>query len=165
MTIKEMIKMKKVIHILSMILITGVATVVFTGCSDDDDEPGTNAQHQLNALNGTWNARLIVDGSTNRLMDDYSGGFSITFNASDKSYATTGGPDLLPLPKSAGFEIGADAEHDLVFDPAGENLPVSYVLSQDGSTLTFALIYSGSGFANGRKQVVEGYWTFEFVKQ
>jgi hypothetical protein len=158
-----MIDMKKINTILSVLLLATMFIGV-TGC-EDDDEPGASEQDQLATLNGTWKATLIVDGASDRIEDDYAGGFTLTFNAETKTYATSGGPDKLPIPPTASFAIGSDAAHDLILDPAGLNLPVSYILTQGNNKLTMAFIYAGSGFPNGRPQVVEGAWTFEFEKQ
>jgi hypothetical protein len=124
--------------IFSMLLL---ASVLVIGCKDDEATP--SEQQFLTALDGTWTATLIVDGSSDRIEDDYKGGFTITFDSQNKTYQTGGGPDKLPIPPTATFAMGSDAAHDIILDPVGLNLPVSYILTPDKKKMTMAFTYVG----------------------
>lgn len=148
---------------LTYLLTAGILFVVLStvGCKKDDGGGLSEEEQQIAALTGTWVASSVNDGTTDRT--DYDG-FTLTITKA-MSYTTAGGPDLLPMPTDASFEFGDNVKTQIIIEPTGVNIPVSYSISSDGTQLTWNFSYTGDGFPNARANSVEGNWTFIFTKQ
>ena len=152
--------MKKLTYLLTAGVLLAVLTIV--GCKKDDGGGLSEEEQQLAALSGTWAATDVNDGAGPR--EDYSD-FVLTINGANQTYTSTGGPDLLPMPKAAPFEFGTNVKTGLILEPDNANIQVTYGLSADGTELTWSFNNTGTGYENARQNSVEGNWTFVFTKQ
>jgi hypothetical protein len=154
--------MKLVSRILSLVLITGLATF-FAGCGGDDDPKKSDQDVQLSLLNGTWNAATVqFQGNPPSLNHD---DFVLTINAQPgdevMSFTVSGrptGPSAWPA--NGTFEFGSNVKTQLV---RGDQVAIDYTVDKNSLVMEFE--FTGNAYDAGRTSSVTGEWRFEFTKQ
>jgi hypothetical protein len=119
---------------------------------------------QLKKLSHTW---VLSEVKRDDTVDEGFDNFELTLSGSAGAnfftYGTSGRPAESPWPSGGTWAFGPTITSQLIRDPASDDeVIISYNLS--GETLEMEFDFSGSGYAGGRTQAVEGHWVFTFTR-
>jgi hypothetical protein len=154
--------MKITLKILSSVL---VLTVLFSACKKDDPTPISIADEQLGKLTATWTASSAKLEGTEQ--PDYADKFKLTISgtagATSFGYSASGRPSNSPWPASGTWKFGDNPESQIVRDPGGDEVNMTYSVSDTELQVTFN--FSGVGYpSSSRVANVKGTWVFTFKK-
>ena len=160
--------MKIAARILSLLVLASIATL-YVNCGGSDPAPDSKEKVQLNKLVGAWD---LVSVTENTLPNSNFVGVVMTISG---TYATDGAtydfsstgtfPNPSPMPKTDGhFKFGSDPNTQMV--RTNDNFPMTYALTNSDNNLSITLTgYSGTGFAGGRVENVNGNWVFNYTRK
>jgi hypothetical protein len=141
-----------------------VLTVLFSACKSNDPDPISIEDQQLEKLVATWTASsAILDGTE---QPGYKDIFKLTVTgtagAANYGYTTGGRPSNSPWPSSGIWVFGTSPESQIVRDPTGDKVDMTYSVS--GTELQLTFNFSGVGYPSSRVSNVKGTWVFTFKK-
>lgn len=148
-----------------------MSIVVLSACSKDDPKKKTDEQIQLEKLVGQWKIGQALNDTEDRT-DEFTD-FTLTISGTyvengTYNYQVAGTrPNPSPWPGQGTWKFGANRMTTLIRDPnsTGNEIEMSYVVSDNQLEISFELI-DGAGWSNtGRVQSVAGAWSFTLTKQ
>src|SRR5688572_10140472 len=151
------------------------ASLFLSNCGPKDPDPETAEETQLNKLKGTWtlsgvefqggartdysNIVLVIEGTY------VAEGSTYTYHLTSETFAD---PSAWPKKTSSDkgeWKFGASPATQLVRDPTGEAMPMTYTMSGDNQlTITFTCTTCAFAGGNIRTKEVNGLWEFSFTK-
>lgn len=156
--------MKSVARILSLLLLASL-TIFYVGCDKGGENEKSEADKQLEKLNGTWAATTVTFGGSAPPLNHSS--FSLTISGAPGNttfnFTTSGrpaGPSAWPADGT--FKFGQRVKSDLERNDA---VLVSYSVTDTQLVMDFNFPNEKAYNSSGRTSNVGGDWHFEFTKQ
>lgn len=156
--------MKYLFRILTLLITVG-ATLFFSACGGDSDDPKkSEAQTQIDLLVGTWSATSVTHDN-NVVTSDFDE-FKLTLAQAgtneSMTYTSVGRPTDVPSPWDATGTVafGSPVTSKIIL---GDGTPATYTVSANSLTITFD-DYTGTGHTGGRVNSATGDWVFTFTK-
>ncbi len=163
--------MKIVTRILSLLLLTGLATF-YVSCGGGGGDDKSAKEKQYDKLAASWSLDNATNDSEDKTLDYpnlvllISGSFT---EEGPYNYDFTEGtrPTPSPWPENGTWSFGANPQTDVIRDPGTDDeLDMNYTVTDNTLTITFQL--SDGVFWEGgtsRTKEISGQWTFTFTKQ
>lgn len=152
--------MKITLKILSFVL---VLTVLFSACKKNDPTPPSIQDQQLGKLTASWKASSAkLEGTEQPGYENFVLTISGTAGATSFGYTAGGRPSNSPWPASGTWKFGDNPESQIVRDPGGDEVIMTYSVSDTELQVTFN--FSGVGYPSSRVANVKGEWVFAFKK-
>ena len=162
--------MKIASRILSLTVITMIATF-YMGCKKDDDDKKTEEETQLDKLKSVWT--LQDPGGTNdgqdrtavfpNLVLTLSGNF-VQDGIYDYSFTGTR-PNPSPWPVNGKWTFGTDKSTQMIRDPGGiSETAMTYLITDTNLEISFKVPDGSIGWPGSRTSSVIGDWIFTFTK-
>ena len=155
-------------RLFSLLLLVS-ATLFLSNCDGGDDPEKSEEELQLDKLKaGAWTLLSANNGGADRT-SEYPGmtlTFDGTFNTGGTySYTSsaTSWPSTSPWEDAGSWKFVSGSVGSKILR-LSDDVEMTYALSNSDKQLSLSFNYQGTGFNNGRVEIVEGDWVFTFTR-
>ena len=143
-----------------LIFISAAATILFTGCSDNDKNDPSVTEQQIEKLKGSWKATAVtLDDVAQSGYDAFTMGI-MSNTAASVSYTISYSPDRSPWISASGGRLFFDERNPAIYLIREDDVNIQYSVTD--TTLIMEFTYQEEG---GRTEGVSGNWKFTFSRQ